>query len=313
MSTIAGASRLLVPLAGAQQRHRMRVRFGAVLLLAGVVALILYGFDYYALDSLQRPFSAKHQLLRSSGTIGLRLGYFGFLLFLGLYLYPIRKRWPWLLKKGNSKHWLDVHVLLGLSAPCIILFHSAFKFRGIAGVAFWIMAAVALSGIIGRYLFAQIPRSLNAAELSMKEIQEQQAELHDALARQRIFRPAELDALSKLPAQSEVQAMPVFTALASMIWLDFARVFRVAALRRRGLTPMQGLATLGGLLASNSAQLEESIRAARRQAALAKRMLFLNRVHQVFHLWHVVHRPFSYSFAVLSAIHIGVVLLFGAR
>jgi len=98
-----------------------------------------------------------------------------------------------------------------------------------------------------------------------------------------------------------------------MIWLDLARVFRVAALRRRGLSPAQTLATLGGVLASKSAQLEESIRAARRQAALAKRMIFLARVQQVFHLWHVVHRPFSYSFAVLSAIHICVALLFSAR
>jgi hypothetical protein len=314
MSTIAETSRLLNPTADrGQQRHRLRIHVGAVLMVAGLATLFLYGFDYYALDSLQRPFSAKHQWLRSSGTIGLRLGYLGFLMFLGLYLYPIRKRWQWLLKKGNSRHWLDVHVLLGLSAPCVIAFHSAFRFRGIAGVAFWIMAAVALSGIIGRYLYAQIPRSLTAAELSMNEIQEQQSELHEALALQRVFSPAELQALSRLPTQAEVQAMPAIKALSSMIWLDAARVFRTAALRRRGLSVAQTLATLGGLLASSSHQLEEAIHAARRQAALAKRLLFLNRVHQVFHLWHVVHRPFSYSFSVLSAIHILVVLLFGAR
>jgi hypothetical protein len=40
-------------------------------------------------------------------------------------------------------------------------------------------------------------------------------------------------------------------------------------------------------------------------------MAFLERVQQVFHLWHVVHRPFSYSFVALVAIHITVVLLLG--
>jgi hypothetical protein len=31
----------------------------------------------------------------------------------------------------------------------------------------------------------------------------------------------------------------------------------------------------------------------------------------VFHLWHVIHRPFSYSFAILSILHVTVVLLLG--
>jgi hypothetical protein len=50
---------------------------------------------------------------------------------------------------------------------------------------------------------------------------------------------------------------------------------------------------------------------AREEAALSKRILFLSRTQQVFHLWHVVHRPFSYTFAVLVLIHIGVVLMMG--
>jgi hypothetical protein len=29
------------------------------------------------------------------------------------------------------------------------------------------------------------------------------------------------------------------------------------------------------------------------------------------HLWHVVHRPFSYAFALLASIHIPIVLLLG--
>ncbi len=44
-------------------------------------------------------------------------------------------------------------------------------------MAFWIMTAVTLSGFIGRYLYSQIPRSLNAAELSIKEIQEMEVKL----------------------------------------------------------------------------------------------------------------------------------------
>ena len=58
-------------------------------------------------------------------------------------------------------------------------------------------------------------------------------------------------------------------------------------------------------------ELERAIAIAREDAALAKRILFLSRSEKVFHLWHVVHKPFSYTFAVLAMIHIGLVMMMG--
>ncbi|HMC74957.1 MAG TPA: hypothetical protein VKG87_11685, partial [Terriglobales bacterium] len=161
--------------------------FGYALAIALLLALTIYGWDYYALSAAQRPFSPKHPALRPSGTIGLKLGFLGMFVFFAIFLYPLRKRWPWLMKQGNTRHWLDIHVLLGLSAPFIIAFHSSFKFQGFAGIAFWIMAAVSASGVVGRYLYSQIPRSLNAAQLSQKEIQELQAQLGSQLAEQQLL------------------------------------------------------------------------------------------------------------------------------
>ena len=69
----------------------------------------------------------------------MKLGMLGLLMFLVIFLYPIRKRWPWLAKQGNARHWLDIHVMLGLSAPLIVAFHASFKFRGVAGMAFWML------------------------------------------------------------------------------------------------------------------------------------------------------------------------------
>src|SRR5579863_4093823 len=143
--------------------HRIRVWIAwlaSVLLLA---CLALYGTGYYLLPLEERPYSDKHALLRPSGVIGLKLGMLGTALFFIIFLYALRKVIPWLGRMGTTRHWMDFHVIAGVSAPIVIAFHAAFKFRGIAGVAFWIMLAVALSGIIGRYLYAQIPRSMSAA------------------------------------------------------------------------------------------------------------------------------------------------------
>lgn len=286
----------------AHRPHRMRVLAFALLAGALVLALMAYGWDYYTLSSAQRPLSPKHALLKPSGAVGLRLGQLGTLLFLGLYLYPIRKRWPWLARQGNTRHWLDVHVMLGLVAPFVIAFHSSFKFQGFAGVAFWIMTAVALSGVVGRYLYAQIPRSLNAAEVSLRELQEQQAELTRTLESQRLVSAAELAPVFELPPVERVQATPIVLAIGWMMLLDVRRQVRAARLRARLFRTTR---------ASKVLEVESVLQAARAQAMLSKRILFLSRAHQVFHLWHVVHRPFSYSFALLAAIHIAVVIMMG--
>jgi hypothetical protein len=59
--------------------------------------------------------------------------------------------------------------------------------------------------------------------------------------------------------------------------------------------------------------LEVAIRAARKQVSLAKRVLFLSRTRESFGLWHVIHRPFSYSFAILAIFHMVVALGLGYR
>jgi hypothetical protein len=260
---------------------------------------------------VDRPFSPKHHILRPSGSIGIKLGFLGTAMFFAIFLYPLRKRWQWLARQGNSRHWLDIHVLLGLSAPFIIALHSSFKFHGFAGIAFWIMLAVSISGVVGRYLYGQIPRRVNAAEISRKELQEMHENLAQQLAGQRLLPKADLGALLRLPSQDRVDKLPMFVALAYMMLLDVVRVFRVARLRRHALGFGEQISTLGGFCKTRHTNLEIAIATAKEDAAMAKRILFLSRAEQVFHLWHVVHKPFSYTFAILAMVHIGVVMAMG--
>jgi hypothetical protein len=311
MSANATVATAVLHARDADRGHRIRLVSGYVLAIALIVALSVYGFNYYTLGSADRPFSPKHMLLKPSGPIGLKLGFLGFGMFLAIFLYPLRKRWAWLSRQGSARHWLDIHVLLGLSAPFVIAFHSSFKFRGFAGMAFWIMVAVSLSGVIGRYLYAQIPRSLNAAELSLKELQEFQGRLAQQLAGQDLLPQSDLRSLLRLPSRERVQELSIVVALAYMMVLDISRAFRIAKLRRRALPFGQKFSTLAGFLPTRYVDLEKAISTAREEAALAKRVLFLSRSQQVFHLWHVVHKPFSYSFAMLAMIHIVVVMMVG--
>jgi hypothetical protein len=284
-----------------------------LLALAIVLVIAGYGLNYYTLSSVERPLSPKHDLLKPSGTIGIKLGMLGVLLFFLIYLYPLRKKWGWLARQGNSRHWLDFHVVLGTTAPIIIAFHASFKFGNIAGMAFWSMLCVTLSGFVGRYLYAQVPRNLNAAELSMKEMQDTEESLRQELANQRMTFGSRMEALYDLPTPGDVEHMTMIIALLYMILIDLRRPFQISLLRLQATGFGSWLLSLFGLRKTSDLKLERGIAVARSQAGLSKRILFLQRTQQVFNLWHVVHRPFSYAFAILAIVHISLVLYMGYR
>ena len=293
--------------------HRLRITLAAMLVLAGTAALLWYGLDYYLSSPQDRPYHPRHWTLRPSGQIGLSLGIFGFVLFCLIFLYPLRKKWRWLASIGDTRHWFDFHILMGLTAPVVIAFHASFKFHGMAGMAYWIMFAVAVSGLAGRYIFAQIPRSRNSAEMSLQESKQLQETLMAKLAAQKLVRPTDLARLFQLPPAHVVERRALLPALLTLLWIDLRRPFRVARLRRQTLGFGGRITTLAGFVRSRNWQLERTIDVARDQAALSKKLLFLAKSHKVFHLWHVIHRPFSYSFAVLALAHVVIATLFRFR
>lgn len=298
-------------LGDADLRHRMRWWASALAAAALIVALLLDGYSYYTLPLAERVREATHARFRPSGTLGLKLGVISAILFLCIYLYPIRKRWAWLRSIGNTRNWLDFHILMGVVAPVLVTLHSSFRFHGLAGIAFWIMWTVTLSGFVGRYFYGQIPRHVTAAEMNLEEIERTSEEVKARLREQQLFTEKELETVLQMPDREAIGSMSLFSALWTMFTLDMRRPWRVSRLRRRSMSVAQRVLSLGGLLRLGGHDLEQVISLVRKQAWISTKVQFLGRTQQVFHLWHVVHRPFSYSFAVLVLIHIGFVIALG--
>jgi len=292
-------------------RHRLRLRSLIFLVVVFFASLALEGYSFYSLPQSERVHHVAYDVYRPSGDIGLKLGLAGGVIFLLIYLYPIRKRWPWLRKIGNTKHWLDFHIVMGLTAPVLISFHSTFKFHGLAGMAFWIMWTVALSGVVGKYLYAKVPRLVTAAEMDLQDAEAERDRIARLLREQDLVSEAELARLTQLPPQEEVTRMSMVEALGKMVALDAVRLWRVASLRRRYMSlPMQAV-SLAGLLPVGNRSLEHVVRIARQELRLSTKICFLEKTHKLFHLWHVVHRPFSYSLAILAIVHIAFVISLG--
>lgn len=294
-----------------ERGHRLRVKAAASAAFVFLASIAIYGANYYILPLDQRPYSEKHELLKPSGTIGLKLGVLGTTLFFIIFLYALRKVIPWLGRIGTARHWMDFHVIAGLSAPVVIAFHASFKFQGIAGVAFWIMLAVAMSGLVGRYLYAQIPRSLSAAEMSLADLQDNERMLAEFLLVQSVFTEEQLKKALRILPPNQSRRIGTLGAIFRMILVDLGMPFRMARLRRLAGGPSVGLSSLGGLLSTGNREVEDIIAIVRQKASLSKRVLFLDQTQRVFHLWHVIHRPFSYAFALLAVLHIVVVMGLG--
>ena len=302
---------MAAPVVDAEKAHRGRLRIAYMIAMGLALIQLAYGFNYYILSQAERAISPKHMFLKPSGIIGLRLGMIGFVLFLIVYLYPLRKVWPWLGRQGNARHWLDFHVLLGITAPILIAFHSSFKFSGLAGVAFWIMVIVALSGVVGRYIYSQVPRRMNYAEVSLKETKEQSEKLAAQLNSLGVLSPRDVESLLRLPNLEQAQQMSMLTALWKMILFDMGFPFRVWRLRQKMLWSHRKGWSLVGFRPTENAKLENAIAAVREQMVLAKKIVFLSKTQKLLDLWHMIHRPFSYSFALLASIHVILMLMLG--
>ena len=96
-----------------------------------------------------------------SGLLGHALGILGFLLMLFAETgYTWRKN----VRRegyGPMRHWLQAHVFTGLVGPYLVLLHTSFRFRGLAGVTALLVLVVVASGIVGRFAYTAVPKQLS--------------------------------------------------------------------------------------------------------------------------------------------------------
>ncbi len=206
----------------------------AVLTGAAMLAFLSRTGRYYLLPLWDRPDSPLHRLLRPSGVVGHPFGWVGAgMIVVGVIIYSSRKRIPLLQRRGPMRTWLNVHIYLCLVGPLLITFHSALKLHGVAAYSYWSMMIVASSGILGRWLYQQFPRTGRDQEMSLEEMRNDQAEARARLETDFRLSPAAL-AQVDAAAHRSVQAIGHGAlALPRLLLDDLARPVRLAALRRR--------------------------------------------------------------------------------
>src|SRR5512137_374223 len=146
--------------------HRIYLSILIAIVFIALITLIYNGLSYYGLSIEERVYHPDHPLLKPSGSLGHGFGIVGSLfMIIGVTSYMARKRYRFLSRMGVLKHWLEFHIFLCTLGPILVLFHTAYKFGGLVAVSFWSMVAVFLSGIIGRFIYLQIPHTIEGREM----------------------------------------------------------------------------------------------------------------------------------------------------
>jgi hypothetical protein len=273
-----------------------------ILPVAAILGATAYWSGYYFEPSAIRVRSPLHHWLRPSGYLGQTAGIIALLIFVFLWLYPLRKKARWLAWTGAVSRWLDVHVTLALMLPFIAALHASWKFEGLIGLGFWSMMVVWLSGIVGRYLYVHIPRGAAGLELSAEEIGNERKRLLQEIATTSRLPLAQVESLLRTnPTPTE--GLGVLGTLRQMVNDEQSRRHQARALSRAAAK------VPGSKL--DRATLKRVVRLARRQVSLTQQARLLVATRRVFRLWHLAHRPFAVAALVAVFAHVGVVVAMG--
>lgn len=262
-----------------------------VIMVAITIAVSFYlaytGYTYYNTTLEERFYHPRHDWFKPSGLYGQGLGIIGtFMIVFGVFIYIARKRYNFLAKQIRLKYLLEFHIFLCTLGPILILFHTAFKFGGIVSVAFWSMVAVVLSGVVGRFIYNQIPKTIEGRIMSMNEVKELKTDLAVILHQKFNLESNTIDIVTSLISEENTQD--------NKKTLEYLR----KVLNRNDL-PKEEKKTI--------------LKMVKDEIKLSKKISRLQTMQKLFKYWHVAHMPFALIMLIVVVIHVAVTVAFGYK
>ncbi|MBX2872771.1 MAG: hypothetical protein KTR30_11740 [Saprospiraceae bacterium] len=279
--------------------HRIYISIMAGIVVVTTVFLAYKGYSYYTTPLEERFYHPDHENFKAAGLYGHGLGFVGtFLILFGVVMYIVRKRYKFFARWGRLKYWLEFHIFLCTLGPVMILFHTAFKFGGIVSIAFWSMVAVVISGVIGRYIYVQIPRSIEGRELSLSEIKESKTNIGLILSNNyQLDSTSQQGILAAIDVPSSSLGGNLMTRILQRSFDDRRKISQIKKTLRQNSLRWRDIRKVTKLV--------------RNEIAINHRIERLQSMQQLFKYWHVAHLPFALVMLVIVVLHVAITLAFG--
>lgn len=281
--------------------HTLYISVMAGIIICVTIALIYYGSSYFNTSNEERFYHQDHSMFKPSGPIGHGIGIIGSLcMFIGVGLYMVRKRVRAFSRVGVLKYWLEFHIFLCTLGPILVLFHTSFKFGGLVSISFWSMVAVFASGVIGRFIYIQIPRSIEGRELSLSEVQGLKSNIGDILKSDYNLPEESFNFITE-SAKRRVELLQenIFVRTIKKYFADKRSLRRVKAILKRNKL--------------SRSESKRVVKLVNNEISLNRRIDRLQTMQNLFKYWHVAHLPFAIIMLIIMIIHVAVTITFGYK
>jgi hypothetical protein len=242
---------------------------------------------------------------------GYSLGIVGGSMMVLLLIYSARKRAAWLRWMGGIPTWFEIHMVLGVAGPILVLFHANFRLGASnSNVALICMLLVAGSGVVGRYIYTRLHAHMGGHQDNLEQLKQVGEKLR-AQATTNAFLPGVIDAIERVerrliepPKGAVPRIAHLFTgAVRGLVarWLVRREIRRAvrSALTRRSSTRE------AALIARHAIQLGEVARGyADRRLEAGRRTAEFRAYARLFSYWHVLHIPFFFMLLISAIAHV---------
>jgi len=253
-----------------------------------------------------------HNFINPSNGVGYWLGIVGGSLMLFLLLYPAGKKSKLLARLGWTKHWFRIHMIFGLVGPLLILFHSNFRVHAMnSKVALYSMLAVAISGIVGRYIYARIHRGLYGKRMHIDNLRK---EIADSMTHSRgiaAVLPGFVTELHEISAELLGDKYTRRVSVGrSLLWTIKHHYVR-ARLYFRINRELRARAVVSPAICGNYRELRTAAHHyMTKQVKLLRRVAQLSFYERLFSLWHLFHLPLFILLVISALVHVLAVHMF---
>jgi len=223
--------------------------------------------------------------LTAESGIGYNIGIIGASMMLILLLYPARKHVRFMRSWGPIKYWFQIHMMLGVTGPLLILFHSNFGLGSTnSNVALISMLIVSGSGLLGRVFYTKIHDGLYGRKIELKELSELLTEIKTHFSDNEKFENAlnkyESRMLKNRHLLIAFLMMPVLRIYTSIVRFNTRRKIQLVTASKEHLADIN------------------------RYCSVMLRVSDFVVYEKLFSLWHLLHIPLFIMLIISGIVHV---------
>ena len=165
-------------------------------------------------------------------------------------------------------------------------------------VSFWSIVAVVASGVLGRFIYLQIPRTIEGREMSRNEIVRIKSDLLNQIETKLSHEPQLVSFLGDAMNVKSAESKGNF----------FQNILPQLKHEKKLMEEIRIKLKAAGL---PQKEYRIILRMIRGEIILSRRIAWLSTMQDYLRYWHVAHLPFALVMLFIMIIHVVVAVLFG--